>query len=451
MKRILFSLVLVVTMLFNGVAFAQINAYCQTDGTDTLFVREIFRWKNMKDRVYTAFDIQRTFAKDKEYTLLRVTLEGSLKEKNDLKSVKLIIDKEKTLNMQEVVNVRRDNMPSGTEQKWYGFSDGDLNAIISGKNCEVEIETTSGKILNEKLKPQSVNDLSQMLTLKRENWRLSKIDYYAQPTYQLFIPGVTSKQAADAVAYYANRDEKDKIVAYGGYYRVAVNDSGKTMFIRHDSTDMIYFEMEDGKNGCWLNASWLRFGVTGSASDIVNSDHKDFAPFKYQRAWWMLKFNKMYGVLAGKYNYGMGVRSDKVLKSALGSRNAQYSKGPFVIYSLNKEVFPQLAEINAGDTIVSINGIDTSDMYLANFDKMTEYADDDQEIIFGIKKSDGQENKIKIVPMFEKSRQIVPDYVESNKKVSFQYLRSAPEKWSPYEVFDSFAPYSDRCLAKKQW
>lgn len=459
MKRILCSLVLVLTMLFNGVAFAQINSYSQTDGIDTLFIRNIFYWAKLKDRAYTAFEIQRTFTKEKEYTLLRVTFEGSSKEQNDIKSVKFIIDKEKTLNMQEAVNVRQDSTPLGVKQKWYKFSDGDLDAIINGKKCDVEIETISGKVLSENLKPEFVNDLSQMLKLTRENWHLSKVEPYAQPTYQIFIPGSNAKQVADAITYYANRDEREKIVAYSGYYRMTRNDDRKIMFIRHDVSDMVYVEMQDDKNGCWLNASWLmydkdsgwRYNGEGSVSSTVNSNHNDFSFFKYQRAWWMLKFNKLYTVLAGKYNYGMGIRSDKVLSSPLRSRNAEYSKGPFVIYSLNKELFPQLAGINEGDTVVSINGIDTNNMYLANFDKMTEYADDNKEITFGIKNSSGQEKKINIVPIFELSHETIPDFVEKNKKESFQYLRSAPEKWSPYDVFDSFAPYNDRCLAKKQW
>lgn len=58
-------------MLLNGVAFAQVNVYCQTDGIDTLFSRNVFQ--------NIVFEVQRTFAKDKEYTLLRVTLEGSSK------------------------------------------------------------------------------------------------------------------------------------------------------------------------------------------------------------------------------------------------------------------------------------------------------------------------------------------------------------------------------------
>lgn len=456
-KRILFSFIFIMTMLINGVAFAQINAYCQTDGIDTLFIRDILQWKNLKDRA--VFEIQRTFAKNQEYALLRITLEGSTSEKNDIKSVKITIDKEKILNIQEASNVRHDNMPLGVSQKWYQFSDGDLEAITTGKNCDVEIETTSGKILNKKLESEFISDLQQLLILKRENWRFSKVEYYAQPTYQIFIPGATAKQVADAITYYANRDERDKIVSYSGYYRIARNDDRKIMLIRHDVEDLVYVEMEDGKNGCWLNASWLMYDKDrgrsynglGSFSNIVNSNHEDFSFFKYRRAWWMLKFNKMYSVLAGKYNYGMGVREDKVLASPLRSRNAQYSKGPFVIYSLNKDLFPQLAEVNLGDTIVNINGVNTNEMYLANFDKMTEYADDNKDITFVIKNSAGQEKKISITPIFELSHEIVPDYVEINKKVSFQYLRSDPQKWSPYNVFDSFAPFSDRCLAKKQW
>lgn len=349
--------------------------------------------------------------------------------------------------MQEVVDVRNDNIPVGVKQKWYKFSDGDLEAIINVKKCDIEIETISEKKLNKKLEPEFIKDLSQLLTLKRENWRLSNVEYYAQPTYQIFVPGATAKQVADAIIYYANRDERDKIVCYSGYYRIARNDNKKTMFIRHDVEDMIYVEMEDGANGCWLNAAWLMYDNGLS----INSNHKDFSFFKYRRAWWMLKLNKMYNALAGKYNYGMGVRGENIIMSPLKSRDAEFSKGPFVIHSLNKEIFPQLAEINVGDTIVSINGINTSEMYLANFDKMTEYADDNKEIVFVIKNSSGQEKKISIVPIFEKSHEIVPNYVEENKKVSFQYLSSDPEKWSPYTVFDSFAPYSERCLAKKQW
>lgn len=457
MKRIVCGLVFAMTLLLNPVAFAQINAYCQIGGTDTLFIRDIARDNNLMNPTYIVFEVQRTFAKDQEYTLLRVTLEKHSREETPIKSVNIIVDQTKLLHIQEAVNVRQDNMPLGVKQKWYKISDKDLAAIKNSKSCNVIVEPLSGKMLNRKLGPGFTSDLAQMLLYTRENWRLANVRYYAQPTYQLFIPGVNAKKVADAIAYYANRDEKDKMVAYSGYYRVTSDEDRKIMLIQHDVDDTVYVEMQEDPNGCWINALWLypRNGQSYNGpvgiSELVSSNHKDFTLYKYTRAWWMLKFNRTYHTLAGKYNYGMGVRSEKVLTNPLSARNAQYSKGPFVIYSLNKELFPQLAEINLGDTIVTINGRDTKDMYLANFDKMTEYADDNQAITFIIKNAAGQEKKISITLLFDPNHEMVPDFVEKNKKNSFQFLRSTPEKRMPRIVFDSFAPYGDRSLTKKQW
>jgi len=456
-KLILISLILLIFFQVNVYASGPnlINGHKSIDGTISFLVPDSHRLGMFNFNSVVGMEVHKVIGNNRQYYFLRAWANGKKASTNVISGIKISVDGN-VYDLKPLEGGIKPPVDQGIIQELYSLNDEMIKAFATATEVKVTMVFSKDKPSISTMGADVVASIGKLAELTSKDYVREgsvvieeKMADKNAVWPQIFIPGAKPTDLGPALvvqANYFNLRDKYEYIGSGSYWTRAKSDWTELNFERgirfsfgNDNYPFIWAKMIPINSGTMITAKVYEKSYSGNETSYYEIGYDaDNAPRKETYSW-MEQLMSLYEKFHGKYDYGFEWEHFSTIKEPKKAYEKRWKRGPYIVTALDKMNFPELEQLQAGDTIVSVNGIPTTKMIKMDIDMCTKYSGDAATFMF--RNAAGKETMLTIHPKFRPSNQNKVDYL---KIIGNMPRMKIGDTNNPAEVRSFYDPLNNR-------